>query len=163
MNNDSRVWISLCSCAAPGRTQIRPGTRLRSIPEHGSSGCHRNKAAVFIFGVGQWFLDTPPNPTQPNPPPPGPRPLPLYTFTTFLLSGDCNKCPPPPKGGLPGAHAQHRRRRAPPPPPRPPLSFAVPSAISSSHSSPASRRNKERAEPRRAEAGVMKKKAPLGH
>lgn len=55
LNNDLRVRISLCSCTVQHGARIclgclsSRGTRLRSIPAHRSSWCHRDEVAIFIF------------------------------------------------------------------------------------------------------------------
>lgn len=111
--------------------------RVRGIAEDGSSGC-------FIFGAGQSSV----------------RVHRLFMPSERSRSAVAVISAQPSEG--PGRCRQTATSLTPPLP-RPPLSFAVPSAISSLHSSPASRQNKEHAEAGRSGGGVMKKKAPLGH
>lgn len=115
---------------------------------------------------GSWIPQ--PDPTHPSPPPPGPLPLPLYAFTTPLLSNASNKSArtpcqmrtrsvgrtvPPPHTLHPPHHHHHHRH------------YLLLCQVQSARLIPPQRAGGTRnaLEPGRAEAGVMKKKAPLGH
>lgn len=109
----------------PGMS-VWPGTHRRSIPAHRRSGCHRNKVAVFIFMWARrsWKKAS----------------LQTDTVTSVFLQLHRSSSQQPLISVFPlrcraGAYACTNALNT-----SPPLSFAMPSAISSSHSSPVSSR-----------------------
>lgn len=127
-------WISLCSCAAAARMQIVVTGAFLNTGAQAAIEMRR----PYLFLV--WD-----RPDWPNPPVSTASLHPLHVHDSAVAIISVH----PSKG--PGRCGYAATSLSPPPPsssslPRPPLSFAVPSAISSSHSSPASRLNKEHAE-----------------